>query len=115
MIPPLSKNRFTNMVERTRKFFGGAKQCVVLLTAVVFALAWLRQAKPHYGLAKSYEVVPFDVFEQRSVIAGMRTQFRTLDVACSFMTQYKKSYPMYNFALVSGKCVDGRQTIYRYV
>ena len=115
MFPPLLKNRFTDMVGQICGFFGGAKQCVVLLTAVIFALAWLRQARPHYGLAKSYEVVPFDVFGQRDMINGIRTRFRKLDVACSFMTQYKKSYPTHSFALVSGKYVDGKQTIYRYV
>ena len=39
--------------------------------------------------------------EKKSVIEGIRTEFKTHDVAWSFMKHYKETYPLYNFALVS--------------
>src|SRR3546814_9555630 len=38
---------------------------------------------------------------QKSEIQDIRTEFKTHDVAWSFMKQYKKAYPLYNFAMVS--------------
>ena len=38
---------------------------------------------------------------EQSVIEEIRTEFKTHDVAWSFMKQYKKTYPLHNFALVS--------------
>ena len=43
----------------------------------------------------------FDVYGKESVLEGIRTEFKTHDVAWSFMKQYKKAYPLYNFAIVS--------------
>ncbi len=57
----------------------------------------------------------FDVFGQECQIEGMRTEFKTHDVAWSFMKQYKKSYPLYNFALVSDLPNSERLTIFRYL
>ena len=116
----LLKKHATNMFAKTipamiNGFFGGAKQCVIFLTVIVFALAWMRHARPHYASSRSYEVVAFDVFERRVPINCMRTKFKTFDVAWSFMMQYKKSHPLYNFALVSGDGKEGRQTIYKYI
>ena len=46
---------------------------------------------------------------------GIRTEFKTFDVAWSFMKQYKKSYPFYNFALVSDIPKSEKATIFRYI
>ncbi|KFM17507.1 hypothetical protein SCCGRSA3_01862, partial [Marine Group I thaumarchaeote SCGC RSA3] len=37
------------------------------------------------------------------------------DVAWSFMKQYKKAYPLYNFALVSDNQKSEKPTIFRYI
>jgi len=95
-------------------FFKLAGEYVILGTVFVFALAWLLQAKPH-NRPKQYSIVIFDVFEKKIKIDGLRIEFKTYDVAWSFMKQYKKEYPLYNFALVSDLPKSDKPTIFRYV
>ncbi len=95
-------------------FFKLAGEYVVLGTVFVFALAWLLKARPH-NRPKQYSIVVFDVFEKKIKIDGMRTQFKTHDVAWSFMKQYKKEYPLHNFALVSDIPKSDKPTIFRYI
>jgi hypothetical protein len=59
--------------------------------------------------------VPFDVYGKKSMIDGIRINFKTHDVAWSFMKQYKESYPFYNFALVSDLQNSDKPTIFRYI
>ncbi len=95
-------------------FFKVAGEYVILAAVFLFALAWLLKAKPH-NRPKSYNVVVFDVFGNQSQIEGIRTKFKTHDVAWSFMKQYKKAYPLYNFALVSNLPKSDKPTIFRYI
>ncbi len=95
-------------------FFKGVGEYVVLTAVVIFILAWLLRARPHH-VPKSYRVVSFDVFGRSADINGIQTTFTTHDVAWSFMKEYKKSYPLYDFALVSGDEAGGRQTIFRCI
>jgi len=95
-------------------FFKLAGEYVILGTVFVFALAWLLKARPH-NRPKQYSIVVFDVFGKKIKIDGMRTQFKTHDVAWSFMKQYKKEYPLHNFALVSDLPKSDKPTIFRYI
>ncbi|MBT5201674.1 MAG: hypothetical protein HOM02_07550 [Thaumarchaeota archaeon] len=95
-------------------FFKLAGEYVILGSVFIFALAWLIKAKPH-NRPKQYSVVVFDVYRKKSQIEGIRTEFKTHDVAWSFMKQYKKSYPLYNFALVSDMPKSDKPTIFRYI
>jgi len=95
-------------------FFKVAGEYVILGAVFIFALAWLLKAKPH-NRPKEYLVVPFDVFGKKSKIDGIRTVFKTHDVAWSFMKQYKEMYPLYNFALVSDLPKSDKPTIFRYI
>ena len=95
-------------------FFKLAGEYVILGTVFVFALAWLLQARPH-NRPKQYSIVIFDVFEKKIKIDGLRIEFKTYDVAWSFMKQYKKEYPLYNFALVSDLPKSDKPTIFRYI
>ena len=95
-------------------FFKIAGEYVVLGAVFVFALAWLLKAKPH-NRPKQYSVIAFDVYGKKSNIEGIRTEFKTHDVAWSFMKQYKKMYPLYNFALVSDISKATKPTIFRYI
>ena len=91
-----------------------AGEYVILGAVFVFAFAWFLKARPH-NRPKEYEVVPFDVYGKKSKIDGIRTNFKTHDVAWSFMKQYKESYPFYNFALVSDLKNSDKPTIFRYI
>ena len=95
-------------------FFKNASEVVVLTSVFLFAIAWLLKARPH-NRPKKYDVVVFDVFGNKSQIDGIRTEFKTHDVAWSFMKQYKEAYPLYNFALVSNNPKQIKPTIFRYI
>lgn len=93
--------------------FKVAASGVILGAVTVFAMAWLLRAKPH-NRPRSYRVVIFDVFGSESIIEGLRLNFQNHDVAWSHMRDYKKRYPLHNFALV-GDVKGNRPTIYRYI
>lgn len=93
------------------KEFGAA---IIMMSVFVFAIAWLLKAKP-YKKPQNYSVISYDVFGNESKIDGLRTEFKTHDVAWSFMKYYKKSYPLYNFALVSDLPNSEKKTIFKYL
>lgn len=95
-------------------FFRNASEVVVVGSVCIFAVAWLLKARPH-NRPKKYEVIVFDVFGHKSKIDGIRTEFKTHDVAWSFMKEYKKTYPLCNFALVSKQVKQEKQTIFKYI
>jgi len=95
-------------------FFKVAGEYVILGTVLIFAFTWFLRARPH-NRPKNYRVVPIDVFGEKSVIEEIRTEFKTHDVAWSFMKQYKKTYPLHNFALVSDVKDSDKPTIFRYI
>lgn len=95
-------------------FFKNASEVVILISVFLFAIAWVLKARPH-NRPKKYEVIVFDVFGHKSKIDGIRTEFKTHDVAWSFMKQYKEAYPLYNFALVSSQPKQTKPTIFRYI
>ena len=94
-------------------FFRYAGEVIILGAVFLFALSWLLKARPH-NRPKSYSIVVFDVYGRKSEIVDIRTEFKTHDVAWSFMKQYKKSYPLYNFAMVSKLSKSDKPTIFRY-
>jgi hypothetical protein len=87
---------------------------LIMLAVFAFAISWLLRAKPNKR-PKQYLIKIFDVFGQECQIDGVRSEFKTHDVAWSFMKQYKESYPTYNFALVSDMPNSARMTIFRYL
>ncbi len=95
-------------------FFRNAGEVVILGSVFLFAITWLVKAKPH-NRPKKYDVIVFDVFGKESKIDGIRTQFKTHDVAWSFMKQYKETYPLYNFALVSKQKKQEKPIIFKYI
>ena len=95
-------------------FFRNASEAVILASVFLFAVAWLLKARPH-NRPEKYNVVIFDVFGKETQIDGIRTDFKTHDVAWSFMKQYKTAYPLYNFALVSEQIQQDKPTIFKYI
>lgn len=95
-------------------FFKDVGEVVVVTSVFLFAFMWILKARPHKR-PKKYEVVIYDIFGKESPIDGIRTDFKTHDVAWSFMKSYKKSYPLYNFALVSDSPKSEKKTIFKYI
>jgi len=95
-------------------FFKDVGEMIIIGAVFAFALAWLLKTSPQKK-PKKYSVITFDVFGTESNIRGIRTEFKIHDVAWSYMRQYKKSYPLYNFALVSDNQKSEKKTILRYI
>ncbi len=95
-------------------FFKVAGECVVLVLVVIFAFTWFLKARPH-NRPKSYRIIPLDIFGKKTEIEEIRTDFKTHDVAWSYMKQYKKTYPLHNFALVTDEKNSDKPTIFRYI
>lgn len=87
---------------------------IIMMAVFVFAIAWLMKAKPHRR-PQRYLVKVYDVCGVETRLDGIRTDFKTHDVAWSFMKEYKKSYPFFNFALVSDLPNSEKMTIFRYL
>jgi hypothetical protein len=95
-------------------FFKDVGEMIIIGAVFAFALAWLLKTSPQKK-PKKYSVIAFDVFGTESNIRGIRTEFKIHDVAWSYMREYKKSYPLYNFALVSDNPKPEKKTILRYI
>ena len=95
-------------------FFRDAGGVIILAAIFVFAFAWFLRARPH-NRPKKYAIVIFDVYGHESKIDGLRVDFKTHDVAWSFMKQYKKSYPLHNFAMVTDGEGSDKKTIFKYI
>ena len=95
-------------------FFKVAGEMVILGLVFLFAFTWLLKARPH-KIPKRYLVAVFDIFGKESEIDGLRTEFKNHDVAWSFMKFYKKSYPLYNFALVAKQKNSYKRIIFKYI
>ena len=95
-------------------FFKDAGETLIIISVFIFALIWCYKTIPH-NRPKKYSIVTFDVFGNEAQIDGIRTEFKTHDVGWSFMKQYKKSYPLHNFALVADLPKSKKGTIFRYI
>lgn len=95
-------------------FFKDVGEMVIVAAVFTFALAWLLKSKPQRK-PKKYSIITFDVYGNESNIQGIRTDFKIHDVAWSYMKQYKISYPLHNFALISENPKSDKKTIFRYI
>ena len=95
-------------------FFKDAGGVIILGLVLLFALTWLLKARPH-NIPKKYQVIVFDIFGIESQINGLRTEFKNHDVAWSYMKFYKKSYPLHNFAMVTGQKNSLKKIIFKYI
>ena len=86
----------------------------IIVTAFAFAVAWFLKARPH-NRPKHYSIAIFDIDGKETTIPGVRTDFRNHDVAWRFMKQYKESYPLYNFGLVSDLKKNRKKVMFRYI
>ena len=95
-------------------FFRDASGVIILGLVFLFAFAWLIKVRPH-NIPKKYFVTSFDVYGKETQIDGLRTEFKNHDVAWSFMKFYKKSYPLYNFALIAQENSHDKKIIFKYI
>tara|TARA_B100000029_G_scaffold372372_1_gene366527 strand:- start:135 stop:449 length:315 start_codon:yes stop_codon:yes gene_type:complete len=48
-----------------------------------------------------YVIIVFDVYGKKTMLNGIRTNFRNKDVALSFAKFYKKKFPLYDFRIIN--------------
>lgn len=94
-------------------FFRDVGVVIIVGATLLFIAVWFVKVRPHQS--KNYSLVCFDVFGKELIMEGIRTEFKTNDVAWSFMKEYKKMYPLYNFALVTETIHSERETIIKYI
>jgi hypothetical protein len=97
-----------------KSVFREINQAIILLTVFLFMVSWMLKTKPN-NKPRRYFIIGYDVFGNESVIDGLKTEFKIHDVAWSFMKQYKRSYPLYNFALVLDLPNSEKMTIVKYI
>ena len=72
----------------------------VLIMAVAWTVIWIRNVKK-ISKSKKYCVIIYDIFGKETSIDGLRVNFTVYDVAWSFIKEYKRLFPLHNFALIS--------------
>lgn len=77
----------------------------------VFGCLWLFSTK-YYEKPRNYHLVVYDVFGNINTIDGLKTSFHTKQVADSFVKEYQKSFPQYDFSLLIELPQKGRRKIY---
>jgi len=95
-------------------FVKDASESFVIGSVFLFAVIWFLKTKPK-NRPKNYSIVIYDIFGNETKIDGLRSEFKTHDVAWSFMKQYKSAFPLYNFALISDLPNSTKRTIFRYI
>ena len=65
---------------------------------VVFGALWYFSAK-YYVKPNQYSVIIYDVFGKQVELKEVRTDFKTHEVARSYITEYQKRFPHYNFSM----------------
>jgi len=95
-------------------FVKDASESFILGTVFLFAVIWFLKTKPK-NRPKNYSIVIYDIFGNKVKIDGLRSEFKTHDVAWSFMKQYKSAYSLYNFALISDLPNSTKRTIFKYI
>lgn len=90
------------------------KFCERLVTGFfifVFGTLWFFSAK-YYEKPKHYSLIVYDVCGNQNTVDGLRTSFQTKDVANSFLLQYQKSFPQYDFSLAMELPQKGKRKIF---
>jgi len=95
-------------------FVKDASESFVIGAVFLFTVIWFLKTKPK-NRPKNYSIVIYDIFGNETKIDGLRSEFKTHDVAWSFMKQYKSAYTLYNFALISGLPNSTKKTIFKYI
>ena len=81
------------------------------LFVFVLGTLWFFSTR-YYEKPKQYSILVYDVFGKQSNIDGLRTYFQTTEVALSYIKEYQKRFPQYNFCLESPLPEIKRKTIF---
>ena len=65
---------------------------------IVFGILWYLSTKS-YVKPEKHTIVIHDIFGKEVKITEIRTQFSTINVARSYLTEYQQRFPQYSFSL----------------
>ena len=78
---------------------------------LVFGVLWYFSTKC-YVKPDKYNIVIYDLFGEEQKLDGIRTSFKTIEVATSFLNEYKKNIPHYEFSIAESIPEIKRRTIF---
>ena len=87
-----------------------ADKIVTAIFVGVFAIMWFCSTR-YYEKPKQYLIIVYDVFGCQIFLEGLRTNFRTIEVATSYIKDYQETFPQYSFSLESFLPEIKRKTI----
>jgi hypothetical protein len=83
--------------QHMRKFLDKTITCFFVF---VFGVVWFCSTR-YYVKPQTYDIVIYDVYGKESIPNGIRTKFRTQEVAFSYIREYQKSFPHLDFSIQS--------------
>ena len=92
-----------NLASNFLNFVKGFEFAVIALVAIFFLLVSVHIMMKHYKrLPKSYRIIAYDVFGDKTVIDGLRQSFATYDAAESYARLYTQMYEgqQYKFKVI---------------
>ncbi|AJM92840.1 hypothetical protein [Nitrosopumilus piranensis] len=65
---------------------------------VTLGIMWYCSTK-FYVKPNRHSIVVYDIFGKETKLDGVRVDFKTQNIAQSYISEYKKRFPHYNFAM----------------
>ena len=87
-----------------------ADKMIVGFFVFVFGTMWFFSTR-YYEKPKQYSIVAYDLLGSQDSLNGLKTKFRTVEVANSFVKEYQKRFPQYDFSLAEHIPVEKRRTV----
>ena len=78
---------------------------------IILGILWYCSSKYHV-IPNHYTIIIYDVFGKQSKIDGIRTNFKTREVAQSYISEYQKRFPCHDF-LMALEPIDIKNTNFR--
>ncbi len=66
----------------------------------IFGILWFLSTK-YFVKPEVYEIIIYDVWGNESKLSGIRTKFRTPEVAQSYIKEYQRVFPHLDFSIQS--------------
>ncbi len=77
----------------------------------VFGVLWFFSKKYHIK-SDQYNIIVYDLLEKQVKLDGVRTSFKTKEVATSFLKEYKNRFTHYEFSIAETIPEFKRRTIF---
>ena len=90
---------------------GVLDKMIVGFFVVIFGAMWFFSTK-YYEKPKQHHIVVYDVLGNENNMDGIKTTFRTSEMAISFVKEYQKRLPQYSFSIAEYLPEERRRTVF---